>query len=310
MTVLGEIDRARFAQTKPSDAGKPISRILGLLCLIVAVALLLLPNVMPIGGFDSAGSLAAGGLLGLLFSIVIFFLLFKAKQYFQTSADSLLGVDKRPPILFLRSFSDDPKVNASAGISPHGLGYLLDLSVETRLANHFMDFGPFIAVGSPTERVPQIGAARVKLSDDEWQAQVTRWMEEASAIIMYAGTTHWVGWELKRIIDGGWTPKLILLFPPVLPFPGFRQRKWLASQTEDIQARFDLAKQSFAGTPWDAAFDAIVEPATVLCVRFDPSGGIEVTRSARRSKDAYELAAGIAHLRLLDAPAGSPAPAS
>jgi hypothetical protein len=307
MPVLNAIEQARQAQTKPAAAGQPVSRIFGLLCLIAAVVLLLLPNIMPVGGFGSAGSIAAGGLIGLLFSIAIFFLLFKAKQYFQTSADSLLGVDKRAPILFLRSFSDDPKVNASAGITPHGLGYLLDLSVETRLANHFMDFGPFIAIGAPAERVPQIGAARVKLSDDEWQGQVERWMEESSAIIMYAGTTHWVSWELKRIIDGGWTTKLILLFPPVLPFPGFRQRKWLAGQTQDILTRFNLAKQAFGGTQWAAAFDVISEPETVLCMRFDASGEIEVTRSARRSKDAYELAAAIAHLRLIDKPADAAA---
>src|SRR5690606_29679255 len=105
-----------------------------------------------------------------------------AKQYFQVSADSLLGKDKRPPILFLRSFSDDPKVNAAAGITHEGLAQLIDFSVETRLANHFMDFGPFIAIGSPKETVPQIGAARVKLSDEEWQAAVTNWMETSSVI--------------------------------------------------------------------------------------------------------------------------------
>ena len=40
-----------------------------------------------------------------------------------------------------------------------------------------------------------------------------RWMEEAIVIVMYARTTHWVGWELKQIIEGGLTEKLILLFP-------------------------------------------------------------------------------------------------
>ena len=44
----------------------------------------------------------------------MFIALFRAKQYLQISADSLLGKDKRAPILFLRSFSDDPKVNAAA----------------------------------------------------------------------------------------------------------------------------------------------------------------------------------------------------
>ena len=300
MSMLEAIDRARHAQARPSVAGKPVSRARGTLFLLAAIAVLLVPYFVGVGDFGSVGSLAKGSAVGILVSIAAFFALFRAKQYFQISADSLLGSDKRAPILFLRSFSDDPKVNASAGISHEGLAQLLDLSVETRLANHFMDFGPFIAIGSPKEKIPQIGAARMRLLDDEWQRTVTAWMESSSAIVMYAGTTHWVGWELRRIIEGGWTTKLILLFPPVLPFPGFRQRKWLAKQTPDILARFDNAKAAFAGTAWEAAWAAIADPQSVLCLRFQPGGEIEVTRGARRSKDAYELSAAIAHLRLLD----------
>src|SRR5262249_41107579 len=145
-----------------------------------------------IGGSDLAGNLQKVGLLGC-------FLLITARRYFQVSADSLLAVDKRKPILFLRSFADDeqvkfgdsdtsssyglpdrlPDVNSTqdsnldrpedplavAARSSRPIGWkasktLLDFSLETRLSNHFTYFGPFIAVGSPKEPVPQIGAAR------------------------------------------------------------------------------------------------------------------------------------------------------
>ena len=172
--------------------------------------------------------------------------------------------------------------------------------METRLANHFMRFGPFIAVGSPQEPVPQIGAARVKLSDAEWQAAVTTWMETSSAIVMYAGTTHWVGWELKRIVEGGFTGKLIILFPPVLPFPGFWQSAWLKKQKDDILKRFEHTKAAFAGTKWEDAW-SVTEPETIVCARLGADGGAAFTRSQRRSKDAYDLSAQIAHLGLLDA---------
>jgi hypothetical protein len=44
---------------------------------------------------------------------------------------------------------------------------LFDFSLEERIATHFHQFGPFIAIGSPQEPVPILGAARVKVTDDE-----------------------------------------------------------------------------------------------------------------------------------------------
>jgi hypothetical protein len=294
MTYLDAVERARRKQKPPRFGGKPVSRGRGSLYLLAAIVLIvgqfLLPD-LPFG----LGMLAA-----MVGGLVIFIALFRAKQYFQVSADSLLGRDKRPPVLFLRSFSDDPKVTAAAGISHEGLAQLIDFSVETRLANHFMQFGPFIAVGSPQETVPQVGAARVKLSDEEWQAAVTTWMETSSAIVMYAGTTHWVGWELKRIIESGWTNKLIILFPPVLPFPGFWQSAWLKRQKDDILKRFAQTKATIAGTKWEEAW-GVAEPETIVCAHLAADGGVAFTRSRRRSKDAYDLSAKIAHLGLLDA---------
>ena len=294
MTYLDAVERERRKQGPPRSGGKPVNRALGLLFLLVATGLIAGQFLLPELPFGLAM------LAGLIGGAVVFIALFRAKQYLQVSADSLLGKDKRPPILFLRSFSDDPKVNAAAGLTHEGLAQLIDFSVETRLANHFMDFGPFIAIGSPQETVPQIGAARAKLSDDEWQAAVTKWMETSSVIVMYAGTTHWVGWELQRIIEGGWMDKLIILFPPVLPFPGFWQGSWLKRQKADIAARFQRLEAAFAGTKWADGWD-VTDPETVICARLKADGGIAFTRSRRRSKDAYDLATKIAHLGLLGA---------
>ena len=78
-----------------------------------------------------------------------FFLLARARGYFQIDADSLLAADRRPPILFLRSFADDEKQKYHRSYKA-----LLDFSLETRLSNHFSRFGPFLAIGSPMEVCP------------------------------------------------------------------------------------------------------------------------------------------------------------
>src|SRR5207248_32138 len=59
------------------------------------------------------------------------FLLLRARGYFQVRADSLLSVDRREPILFLRSFDDDAKGNTDKPTKA-----LFDFSLETRLTNH------------------------------------------------------------------------------------------------------------------------------------------------------------------------------
>ena len=84
----------------------------------------------------------------------------------------------------------------------------------------------------------------------------------------------------------------------MLPFPGFWPNSWLKRQTSDIEARFQHLRSAFDGTKWADAWD-VPDPETVVCAQLAADGGIGFTRSRRRSKDAYDLAAKIAHLGLL-----------
>lgn len=59
-------------------------------------------------------------------SLLGFFLLVRARRYFQIDADTLLAVDQRPPILLLRSFADDEKQKYAGSDKA-----LLDFSLET-----------------------------------------------------------------------------------------------------------------------------------------------------------------------------------
>jgi hypothetical protein len=222
-----------------------------------------------------------------------FFLILRARRYFQVSADSLLAVDKRLPILFLRSFADDERHHY--GTSHRAV---LDFSLETRLANHFHRFGPFIAIGSPKETVPQPGAARVLLTDDEWQSRVLGWMKDANLIIMYCGTTQWVNWELRQVVESRRTTSLILMFP--------ESKVWRSSRRKrDIEARVEQIRDVFRDTPWAEELMTFSDFAGLRAMIFRADGSMVMVRSRSRSRDAYHLAALIAHQQLLD---GSGAP--
>lgn len=213
-------------------------------------------------------------------------LLIYSRRYFQVNADSILARDKRPPILFLRSFSDEEKELFD---DPHRS--LLDFSLETRLANHFYRFGPFIAIGSPKESIPQIGAARVILPDDVWQPRVLCWMKEASTIVMYSGATEWVNWELHKIVECGRANSLILLMPEV---------KAHGKALEDnIQSRVNRIREVCKGTPWNEELIAYGDFVNLRAMLFCEDGSMVMIKSESYGRDAYHLAALVAHHLLL-----------
>ncbi len=219
-----------------------------------------------------------------------FFLLVRARRYFQVSADAVLAVDKRPPVLFLRSFADDERQTLESSKRA-----LLDFSLETRLANHFSRFGPFIAVGSPRETVPEPGAARIRLKPDEWQSRVLRWIGNARVIVMYSGKTRWVNWELRQLIDCRAVTRLILMFPEI--------RTWRPSRRKaDIASRVAYLREVFKDTPWDEELMAFANFPGARAMLFRTDGSMEIVKSRSRSRDAYHLAALVAHHRMFQQP--------
>jgi len=276
---------------------------------------------------DAARQVQKLGLVGCL-------LLVGARRYLQVSADALLAVDHRKPILFLRSFADDQQAPgessgttdsyplrtdtaavpappsdpnrewpahplAGAAQSTRALGRkaaatLLDFSLETRLANHFMYFGPFIAVGSPSEPAPMIGAARAILPDSEWQSRVMAWMSASSSIVMYLGSSQWVTWELAKVVNTGRAAKLILMFPEMTAW-----RSPHRTVSAELEARMIYARQAFVNTKWGRALTACQDPQDVRALLFRSDGSVIAIKSGPTNRDSYHLAALLAHYILL-----------
>ena len=149
--------------------------------------------------------------IGNLLGLALFVLAYRAMQ---PRADRLQAHDVRPPVLLLRSFLDD-KVKVPQRVRWWPLpANQTAVRLEQVIAERMGMAGPFIAIGDPHEGLPQFGAARVYLSDDNWQAQVLQWMASARAIALMAGNTPWVQWEMRQVLDGGFTGKLVLYVPP------------------------------------------------------------------------------------------------
>jgi hypothetical protein len=152
-----------------------------------------------------------GKLLIFLASMFIvisgFYCVQRGRKYFVPTAEAVLAIDKRDPILYLRSFLDDKAHAFSDWIDIAGT------SVEMELSKYFRPFGPFVAIGSPEDRLPKLGAIRLMRSDGEWQKEVASLMASSRWIVAAVGSSRWIKWEISEIIAKTYLGKALLVFP-------------------------------------------------------------------------------------------------
>ena len=120
--------------------------------------------------------LIGAGLLAILFS----------GRLDALSAKELMAKDPRPPIIYLRSFASDR-------------GFATPSGLELQMRFGLSSLGPTVALGRPGDRLPIIGVPRLYTSDDDWQSQVSEWLEQAALVVILAGLTEGLDWELREV---------------------------------------------------------------------------------------------------------------
>ena len=189
--------------------------------------------------------------------------------------DAIILKDK-PPVLLLRSFVDDV-----AGIPPNALIPRLlwrRKRLEETIGAELTRAGPFVAIGKPGERLPQLGAHRLYVGDADWQQVVTSYITRAEPIILIAGKTTWVQWELSNIAALGRLNRLLIVFP--------------RSTDAERTARWQNLKLALDGTPWSMAADAI--DITGALAIFMQAEGFVVIRSRAAHESDYQGALRVA----------------
>jgi hypothetical protein len=150
----------------------------------------------------------------------------------------------------------------------------------------------WIASASLIGWISQLGAARVLVSNDDWQSRILHWMRDAELIIMYSGKTHWVTWELEKIIENECVTRLILMIPEIWA--------WRSSKrSEEISVRLVQIQSVFKDTAWEEKLRQIDDPSALRAVLFRPDGSIIIIKSRSGSREGYYLAALVAHYILI-----------
>jgi hypothetical protein len=111
--------------------------------------------------------------------------------------------DARPDVLYLRCFHTD-------AFNPY-LGILRLTTDEVQLAKAVRPFGDLIAVGRPGEHLPTPGAARMYLTQEEWQDSVCQRMRVAPLVIIRAGQGEGLLWECEQAFGMLSPPQLVIL---------------------------------------------------------------------------------------------------
>ena len=98
--------------------------------------------------------------------------------------------ERSAPVLYLRSFADDERAGRRHG----------ELTEEEHLVKALAWIGPLVAVGRPGEELPRVGAQRIYISDDVWQARVTELMATARLVVLRTGTGEGFNWEIAHAV--------------------------------------------------------------------------------------------------------------
>lgn len=136
---------------------------------------------------------ASAGLSGTVGALLFTNLWKLGKRVNAKQANEVLQEDKRPYILFLRSFQEDSKN-----------------LYEVTLTKLFKEIGPLVALGQPKEKLPPLGASRMYFDHSSWQSAVIEALKKASIVVIQASTTESLLWEIsqaKRLVK----PERILI---------------------------------------------------------------------------------------------------
>lgn len=139
---------------------------------------------------ETTRDLITGGLIGGLTLVIVFLTRFVrtiGRRLSAKTANEMLHSDSRPPILYLRSFTADQKLH-----SP---------TFEEYLARILSELGPVIAIGQPGDRLPPLGAARMYTNGEDWQSVVSGLMSRAAVVVVKAGVTRGISWEISEIVQ-------------------------------------------------------------------------------------------------------------
>jgi hypothetical protein len=121
----------------------------------------------------------------------------------------ILSRADQPYVVLLRSFDDDDLIDPSFPATAH----IAPGRYEERLVNALRPIGPTVALGAPEEPQPELGAARLYVTDAHWHAAIKHLVEKAAAVLAIVGRSQGLWWEIDLALSRVPSRKLLFFFP-------------------------------------------------------------------------------------------------
>ncbi len=197
----------------------------------------------------------------------------------------------RPVLLYLRAFDDDRRLIGAGDFGSRPATEIFSFrarvpyeEIVTQALDRHGRVETIAEPGAPKLYLP-LGASRERLSDQEWQAAVSTRMRQADLVVIAAGTTPGLLWEVADATRQGLLDRVLLIFPP-------------HGNDDDLRGRWRESAATIvaAGGP---ALELPVDAAAVLAVQITETGPRRVAVADRR--DEYTYAAAIAACSPLEA---------
>jgi hypothetical protein len=134
---------------------------------------------------------------------------------------------------------------------------------EIKAAEVFRRIGPVVAIGRPGESLPLLGAARLYVSHENWQAVVGELTVRAQLVAWVTGTTGGLQWELEHLLGAIPPDKLLVLVHAQIfrDDPERRDREW-QTVVDKLGPAFPKGLPTNIGEAWVIRFGPGWEPIT------------------------------------------------
>ncbi len=187
------------------------SLLLFLLSMILLLSLLAL--------FD--GKILGGVIAGFIMVGLYLSNRFQRKELYTTV--EAVDNEKRALVIYLRSFQEESNNSIMAklresffGVFIPGVSNPIREQEQQSLAKYMNQIGVYVAIGRPGESLPFPGAKKVYVTDDEWQAVVSRWIDKSAAVVLEPGRFgEGLSWEISRVVNTAQPERVLVVLPRV-----------------------------------------------------------------------------------------------
>jgi len=90
--------------------------------------------------------------------------------------------------------------------------FRMNKTAEDKLVSVLDNFGPVVAVGMPGEEIPPLGAVRLYFEDTEWRNKVEALIMISQLVVIEAGFTDALEWEISTAIRAHRPGQIIISF--------------------------------------------------------------------------------------------------